>query len=395
MDSHVQPKDPPTEGDKSFLQFPAVSMQQIELGAIIGNGTFSKVYRVRYFVNAEAKRQSWNRRDSMISMNSHSTLQPDLLARSCSNIHDDCPVTVSSLCVHQEEFALKKLSDRTLADPLLCDAAARDLATEATILCKLPPHDNIVALHALSDGFWNDSSNGFLILTLLYESLENRLDRWRRQGLSFNLVFCSLKERILALLTPFRPRALTPFSDKVSLPLSQGGQCNRCTKIALPVARAMAFLHHHRICYRDLKPSNVGFAPDGSVRLFDFGFSREMASHDTDRAMTQLTGTPRYMAPEIMKCEDYSTPADVYSYSVLLWELLTLCRPFAHASTWDRAKHLIAHKQQRPSLRGIKDNHLKQLLQVGWHPNPNMRPSFALIVHELETVFANCSRQRT
>jgi len=80
---------------------------------------------------------------------------------------------------------------------------------------------------------------------------------------------------------------------------------------------------HQQTIHRDIKPENVMIAPDGSVKLMDFGISKLMSSmHLT--AASMVMGTPMYMSPEQLKdSRDVDARADVFSVGVVLYELLT------------------------------------------------------------------------
>jgi hypothetical protein len=94
-------------------------------------------------------------------------------------------------------------------------------------------------------------------------------------------------------------------------------------KYVAQIASAISYLHERDIIYRDLKPKNVGIDVHGNVKLFGFGFARllphERNDNDTFK-MTGRIGTLRYMGPEVALKEPYNLKADVYSWSVILWE---------------------------------------------------------------------------
>jgi len=115
---------------------------------------------------------------------------------------------------------------------------------------------------------------------------------------------------------------------------------------ARQLVEALAHLHHKRVLHRDLKTTNVFLSgPDPSrlakkhdglqggwqemrtVKLGDFGVSRAL-SNRTVLAET-VCGTPYYMAPELMCGEPYETSADIWALGVILFEMITLVRPFA------------------------------------------------------------------
>lgn len=88
--------------------------------------------------------------------------------------------------------------------------------------------------------------------------------------------------------------------------------------IALDIANGMAYLHSRSVIHRDLKPSNV-LLMLGRAKVSDFG----MSIADCGQELTAETGTYRYMAPEVIRHESYSSNADVYSFGILLWQLIT------------------------------------------------------------------------
>lgn len=92
---------------------------------------------------------------------------------------------------------------------------------------------------------------------------------------------------------------------------------------ALEIAQGMQYLHEHKpmIIHRDLKPSNIFLDDACHVRVADFGHARFLT--DEEKAFTGETGTYVYMAPEVIRSEPYDEKCDVYSFAVILNELLT------------------------------------------------------------------------
>ena len=97
------------------------------------------------------------------------------------------------------------------------------------------------------------------------------------------------------------------------------------------VCEAVQYAHSHLVIHRDLKPSNILVTPDGTVKLLDFGISKQLetldpAAHQTKTAVRMLT--PAYASPEQIRGEHAGVPVDVYSLGVILYELLTGRLPF-------------------------------------------------------------------
>ena len=87
----------------------------------------------------------------------------------------------------------------------------------------------------------------------------------------------------------------------------------------------MQFIHSRNIIHRDLKPSNVLVSADGTIKICDFGIARHVtikSGGGTAATMTGQQGSPRYMAPEIIRSERtrYSNKVDVFSFGITLYE---------------------------------------------------------------------------
>ena len=109
-------------------------------------------------------------------------------------------------------------------------------------------------------------------------------------------------------------------------PLAQRLRCG------LDIALGMRYLHERStpLLHRDLKPSNVLLDGCGRCRVADFGLARSLPPGEQVSArMTGETGTYLYMAPEVMRHEAYGPPADVFSFGVMLVEMLAGHRPYA------------------------------------------------------------------
>lgn len=103
----------------------------------------------------------------------------------------------------------------------------------------------------------------------------------------------------------------------------------RVLDIGLELADALSRAHHLNIIHRDMKPENVLLAADGTPRLTDFGVAR---LERDDVKLTQpgaILGSPAYMSPEALRGESLDARSDIWSFGVLLYEMLAGRRPFA------------------------------------------------------------------
>ena len=95
------------------------------------------------------------------------------------------------------------------------------------------------------------------------------------------------------------------------------------------IAAGMLFLHDHGVCHRDLKSANVLFGNRLSdVKLCDFAFSKFKQHASMSAKFETSVGTPAWMAPEVLRGDEYTLLADVYSFGVILWEIVQRKAPF-------------------------------------------------------------------
>lgn len=97
---------------------------------------------------------------------------------------------------------------------------------------------------------------------------------------------------------------------------------------------ALNYLHARNIVYRDLKPENIMLARDGHIKLIDFGFAKQVNDINRDRLTTNC-GTPSYIAPEVMMGQKYSYKCDIWSFGILMCELLGGFSPFSEGNNYE------------------------------------------------------------
>lgn len=119
---------------------------------------------------------------------------------------------------------------------------------------------------------------------------------------------------------PYRERGPLDQLLRAKGPLST----NTVLEVALDIASALAHAHHHGLVHRDVKPANVLLTCDGHAQLADFGLAHTLFNDSLlDIRSGIVAGTPRYQPPNALRGQYGDTRDDLWSYGVLLYELLT------------------------------------------------------------------------
>ncbi|XP_018804193.1 PREDICTED: mitogen-activated protein kinase kinase kinase isoform X1 [Bactrocera latifrons] len=161
---------------------------------------------------------------------------------------------------------------------------------------------------------------------------------------------------------------------------------------AIQIARGMNYLHNEApisIIHRDLKSSNVlileeifaGNLHNKTLKITDFGLAREL--YNTTRIST--AGTYAWMPPEVIKSSTYSKSSDVWSYGVLLWELITGETPYKGFDSYSVVFGIAVNMLTLPIPKTCPDAWGK-LMKSCWENDPHKRPGFRDILTKLEDI---------
>mmetsp|Transcript_9768 Transcript_9768/g.18621 ORF Transcript_9768/g.18621 Transcript_9768/m.18621 type:complete len:711 (-) Transcript_9768:319-2451(-) len=170
-------------------------------------------------------------------------------------------------------------------------------------------------------------------------------------------------------------------------------------KLGLHIAAGLCYLHSQSMIHRDVKPSNLLLDQNNNIKVADFGLVKRKALNNRmdQYKMTGETGSYRYMAPEVFRHECYGEKVDVYSFGVIMYELLENKGYMQHLRAVDVAwavengQRPMFHRRLPPPLLPLVDT-----IQQCWADSAEERPNFSTVISKLyqlqETLLASkCS----
>lgn len=274
-----------------------------------------------------------------------------------------------------KKYILKNLNPKLAFNPKKLVVGAKDLVMEAHFLSSLD-HKNIIELRGWSAaGIAGFAETGradgfFLVFDRLKETLSRRITTWREK---------SKESKKGSLMKSRATMRMQLFAERL--------------QASIDIASAVEYLHENRIIYRDLKPANIGYDMDGTLKIFDFGLAVELpegSDRDSTFNLAGNTGTSRYMAVEVIRKHPYNVKADVFSFSILLWELMALCKPY-DGLVGQQVKECVSVFGERPAIPRTWPTNLRRILRRGWCESVIDRPH----INEVKDVLAKLHEAST
>jgi serine/threonine protein kinase len=205
-----------------------------------------------------------------------------------------------------------------------------DFANEVKLTVNMPPHPNVVQVFGIS----RDGPHPVLILE-----------------------FCdggSLDKML--------------YDDNYSLSTEQ------TLEIVTGIARGMYHLHRNSIIHRDLAARNILLA-SGRPKISDFGLARVVDKQSQSGQTKSNIGPLRWMAPESLQSSTYSTQSDVWSFGIVVYEIVA-----RHEPHFDEDPMSIGFRIRDeglvPTIPETCDPFIRDLMLACWHPEPAKRPTF-------------------
>ncbi|CAB9500761.1 activated protein kinase kinase kinase 7 [Seminavis robusta] len=290
----------------------------------------------------------------------------------------------------QCRYVAKRLSQKCSTEGDILQQATLRLVLEAKYLARLC-HPNLVKARGMPCG--EEAAHGcsgdfFLITERMTETLGARLERWRKNPTKSSICHdqCVPGSR--------------DFRHKLGY--------------AKSLIDALKYLHDQNLVVLNLKPENIGFLPDDTIQITDLSCCRELKPKDHRKSSTESEecsghpfgfdidikggestqsqmarvqsnflvlaassgGIPRYLAPEAIVNGTYTKGADTYSWSLLMYEMLTLSKPYMGFKLPRQQLIKVCQNGQRPNLSLHKfPMELEGLLKMSWRKNHSKRPT--------------------
>ncbi|KAK2999040.1 hypothetical protein RJ639_005332 [Escallonia herrerae] len=168
-------------------------------------------------------------------------------------------------------------------------------------------------------------------------------------------------------------------------------------KIIIGLAKGLEYLHSHcdpNIIHFDIKPQNILLSGDFSVKISDFGLAK-LIDRDQSQVLTVLKGTPGYMAPELYKGTKVSVKADVYSFGIVVLEIL-FGRKNSDSSQHRTLIDIVKEKAETEELHDLVDSYNEDMqlikeeavkmikIAIMCTQAHNRRPSMSTVLKVLE-----------
>eukprot|EP00558_Chaetoceros_sp_UNC1202_P008676 CAMPEP_0197244480 /NCGR_PEP_ID=MMETSP1429-20130617/9592_1 /TAXON_ID=49237 /ORGANISM="Chaetoceros sp., Strain UNC1202" /LENGTH=386 /DNA_ID=CAMNT_0042704849 /DNA_START=40 /DNA_END=1200 /DNA_ORIENTATION=+ len=315
---------------------PKFDPKEVEFGAKLGKGGFCTVFEVKNITPSDLEKKP-----SATSQDAYSKFvfiqNKDFISTNC--IRDG-----------KARYAIKRLTGDLFekGDHQHFLRGVIDLACEVKYLAVLKNHPHVIKMRAVASTEYC-SKDFFIMMDKLYGTLEDRVDIWKKKA---KKLFMKKTEKE------------DLFFDRMM--------------VAHDLSSAMAYLHENDIIYRDLKPENIGFDVRDDVKIFDLGLAKEIPKNrrpsDTFD-LTENTGSPRYMAPEVALNQPYNEKSDVYSFGLLMSYILDFKLPF---QGFDRRQMMqkVYKGKVRPKVNSKWPKRTKSLLPRCWDRDIANRPSF-------------------
>jgi len=363
--------------------------KEMVLGPLLGSGEFSHVYEVKAFKPSSKLMQGVN---VLVSDDKSGSAEDVRLTK---EEHDQRVLMKARERFRDSKnasYAVKHLRPQLVDKYSVLDyaQAAADLAQEAQFLGCLV-HPNIIKIRGISAagpaGFANGAMGYFLIIDRLNETLDGRIRHWQKQRRKKKGFGNKLKKKMLQRFSSDDNLADSVESNRAATE-EEWGFIDAQLDVGLQISSALQYMHKRNIMFRDLKPENVGFDVRGDVKIFDFGLSTIVPSNGDpyeDTFEMSGAGSPRYMAPEVLADPPnrYNLKADIYTFGIVLWEILSLEKPYGFVRGRDELISCVVEENVRPPISDCWPETIRDVIEQSFDQDYEQRPKIQTFYNTL------------
>jgi len=188
---------------------------------------------------------------------------------------------------------------------------------------------------------------------------------------------------------------IMPFIDGINLDQlikSKQLELKTILKIAIQIAEGLVEAHHNGILHRDIKPGNIMLDRNGRVIILDFGLAKDLRCKEKGLTADGIVmGTVAYMSPEQARGVPLDQRSDIFSFGILIYELLFGENPFYEPEQFNTMSNIV-HKELE--INGDIPTELKNLLQQMLQKDPEKRPDDCLEIKNRLTSILNSLSQK-
>ena len=152
------------------------------------------------------------------------------------------------------------------------------------------------------------------------------------------------------------------------------------------ISSGMSYLHSHKILHRNLNPDSIYVDEYLHPKIGNFELSSRIHTLEsmTFQSISGLKGRPSYSSPEILQRNQYSESGDVYSFGMLVYELITGEIPFKGNDSINYIMDEVIMKSKRPEINDEVEECYRELIEICWSQEPSDRPTFSEITSILK-----------